>query len=104
MQNKEMYHNERFSNSLSLAHYFCTFMTVQFIEEAFQSRINESRHIQLMYDKFRRYRKREEDKMEVRMQEVRRAGNVDSLEGKLQERAGQLSAVQREVAQKEKVR
>lgn len=80
------------------------YMCEQFIEEAFQSRINEGRHIQLMYDKFRRYRKREEDKMAVRMAVVRRAGSVDSLEGKLQERGGQLAALQREVMQKDKVR
>ena len=65
--------------------------------------MNESRHVQLMYDKFRRYRKREEDKVAVREAEVKRAGNVDALEAKVQERGAQLSAVEREVVQKEKV-
>ena len=76
----------------------------QFIEDAFKSRINESRLIQLMYDKFRRYRKQEEEKVEKRINEVRRAGNVDNLERKLRERSAQLGNMDREVSQKQKVR
>eukprot|EP00603_Paraphysomonas_imperforata_P000104 CAMPEP_0114445106 /NCGR_PEP_ID=MMETSP0103-20121206/18442_1 /TAXON_ID=37642 ORGANISM="Paraphysomonas imperforata, Strain PA2" /NCGR_SAMPLE_ID=MMETSP0103 /ASSEMBLY_ACC=CAM_ASM_000201 /LENGTH=1976 /DNA_ID=CAMNT_0001616687 /DNA_START=129 /DNA_END=6060 /DNA_ORIENTATION=+ len=73
-----------------------------FIEAAFKSRVTESRHVQQMYDKFRRYRKREEDKLQRRLTEVRHSGNVGSLEDKVAERTIQLETLSREVAQKEK--
>jgi hypothetical protein len=65
--------------------------------------VNESRHIQQMYDKFRRYRKHEEEKLQHRLREVRRTGSVEGLEEKLVERTAQLTRLGREVAQKEKV-
>jgi hypothetical protein len=76
----------------------------QFIEDAFQSKLSESRQVQQMYDKFRRYRKREEEKLVRRLAAVRQEGSLDELEEKLDERQTQLNTVSREVGQKEKVR